>query len=201
MKQPALVGIIAAGALVIAAGATFAGIEIGTRRAEMPTAAASGTPTQASPSQAVATTPPPTLSPVSIAATVTTSCVTGIFDDQTGSFFPLSEFAGSSPDPIPVADEVEQGYQVTITDTSSSATAEVTGYAVVFYESGTEIDSDQEQVSTTFITPGQALTFNSHPWGGYYQGNTPAVGPYSGGQMGAIDPFATCSVVQTYTGQ
>jgi hypothetical protein len=201
MNRAALVGIVAAGALVIAVGAAFAGIEIGNRQTRAPAAAASSAPVQAAPSQAAATTPPPTPSPVSTSATVTTSCVTGIIDEQTGTFFPLPEFAGSSPDPIPVADEVEQGYQVEITDTSSSATAEVTGYAVVLYEAGTEIDSDQEQVNATFITPNQELTFTADPWGGYYQGNNPAVGPYSTGETGAIDPFATCTVVQTYTGQ
>jgi hypothetical protein len=63
--------------------------------------------------------------------------------------------SGSYYPPVP-------GYQLTITD-SSGATADVNGFAVVFYDSsGNELGSDRENVTETFITNRQSLTWTEY---------------------------------------
>ncbi len=63
--------------------------------------------------------------------------------------------AGTYYPPVP-------GYQLTITDTSG-ATADVNGFAVAFYDSnGQELGSDRENVTETFITTEQSLTWTEY---------------------------------------
>jgi hypothetical protein len=82
-------------------------------------------------------------------------------------------------------------YQLTLTNDSGS-TADVTGFAVVFYDaSGAEAASDQ-QAGTGFITPGQSLTWTEL-----------ASQTIDGDGDGGSDPnipasAATCQLVQWY---
>ena len=108
------------------------------------------TPT-ASATQAVAALP----SPVSSQATVNGQCRVGIYDTVTQSFNPLSinTSAGNM-----FFDAVGEAYQMTLTNTGSSA-AEIAGFSAVFYDSeGNETGSDnQEFDGPTFLEPGQSL--------------------------------------------
>lgn len=103
---------------------------------------------------------PPAPGPVSTTATVTSSCHMGYIPTAQGAVFqqgtPQGQtIAGTYYPPIP-------GYQLTITGTSS-ATADVNGFAVVFYDSnGQELGSDRENVTETFITTGQSLTWTEY---------------------------------------
>ncbi len=89
----------------------------------------------------------------------TTNAATGLF--QSGDV--PSSIANSS------AGDGTLAYQLTLTN-DSAYTAEVTGFAVAFYDSaGTEMGSDQEQASG-FITQGQSLEWTvieNHTLRGY----------------------------------
>jgi hypothetical protein len=98
--------------------------------------------------------------PVSTLATVASRCVMGYIPTGQGAVFlqgtPRGQtISGAYFPPIP-------GYQLTITD-SSSPTADVNGFAVAFYDSdGNELGSDRENVTETFITSGQSLTWTEY---------------------------------------
>jgi hypothetical protein len=128
-------------------------------------------------------------SPVSTQATVTSKCAAGIDDLSIGMFYSMASILqGSGPGS---GDEIAEAYQLTLTDSSSSATAEVTGFAVVFYSQGQELTSDTENLaSPTFITPGQSLTWTEYPGS--------SVGPFAAGVTGAVDSAATCQLIQWY---
>jgi hypothetical protein len=136
-------------------------------------------------------------SPVSTQATVTGKCAAGVDDLSTGMFYSMaSMLQGSGPGS---EDEIAEAYQLTLTDNSSSATAEVTGFAVVFYSQGQELTSDAQQLpSPTFITPGQSLTWTEYPWGTSTSGQGASVGPFAAGVAGAVDSAATCQLLQWY---
>jgi len=128
-------------------------------------------------------------------ATVTGSCVTGILDETTSVFWPLS----STSDAIGSDDYIAEAYQLTLTDTGA-APAAVTGFAVAFYTDSSgqeqETTSDDESLDApAFITAGQSQTWTETPWNGY-SANEASVGPYAAGVAGAIDPTATCDLVQ-----
>jgi hypothetical protein len=95
--------------------------------------------------------------------------------------------AGGPPDPI-------LAYQLTLTN-DSGATADVTGFAVVFYDStGAEAGSDQESASG-FIVPGQSLAWTvieDHTIHGYGDDSN-----QEWMQTGGIPPgAATCQLVR-----
>ena len=117
--------------------------------------------------------------PVSTQATVTGKCAAGIDDLGTGMFYSMASILqGSGPGS---GDEIAEAYQLTLTDNSTSATAEVTGFAVVFYSQGQELTSDTQNLSSpTFITPGQSLTWTEYPWGTSTSGQGASVGPFAG---------------------
>src|SRR5262245_40037537 len=99
-------------------------------------------------------------------------------------------------------DQAADDYQVTLTNNGNS-TADVIGMAIVLYGTGgNELASDQESTGSTFITPGQSLTFTEHPWDSYsLQTGSPVVGPYAVGQVKAVDAGSTCQLLQWYTCQ
>jgi len=136
-------------------------------------------------------------SPVSTQATVTGKCAAGIDDLNTGIFYSMASILqGSGPGS---GDEIAEAYQLTLTDNSSSVTAEVTGFAVVFYSQGQELTSDtQNFASPTFITSGQSLTWTEYPWGTSTSGQGASVGPFAAGVAGAVDSAATCQLLQWY---
>jgi hypothetical protein len=136
-------------------------------------------------------------SPVSTQATVTGKCAAGIDDLGTGMFYSMASILqGSGPGS---GDEIAEAYQLTLTDNSTSATAEVTGFAVVFYSQGQELTSDTQNLSSpTFITPGQSLTWTEYPWGTSTSGQGASVGPFAAGVEGAVDSAATCQFLQWY---
>lgn len=147
--------------------------------------------------------PPGQPSPVSGQAQLTSSCTTGLYDESSSTFYTMADIkAGGMTQATANGDTAADGYQVTLTNNGNS-TADVTGLAVVLYgEGGNELTSDQESTGSTFITPGQSLTFTEHPWDSYtLQNGSPAVGPYAVGQEGAVDAGATCQLVQWYAGQ
>ena len=86
-------------------------------------------------------------------------------------------------------------YQLTLTN-DSPVTADVSGFAVVFYSGSTEAGSDQAQASG-FITPGQSLAWTvieDHTVRGY--GDDPN---QQLAQTGGIPASAdTCQLVQWY---
>ena len=115
------------------------------------------TPT-ASATQAVAALP----SPVSSQATVNGQCRVGIYDTVTQSFNPLSinTSAGNM-----FFDAVGEAYQMTLTNTGSSA-AEIAGVSAVFYDSeGNEQDRITRNRRTDVSEPGESLTWTEDPWG------------------------------------
>jgi hypothetical protein len=63
------------------------------------------------------------------------------------------------------------------------------------------ITSDQEGVTTSFITPGQSLTFTLHPWDTYNAQSGTPTGPFLVAPSGAVDQGDTFSLMQWYTGQ
>jgi hypothetical protein len=92
---------------------------------------------------------------------------------------------GSYYPPIP-------GYQLTITD-SSAATADIDGFAVVFYDSsGTELGSDKEDVTEQFITAGQSLTWTE------YSPTDTAGNTHDFGRATISSGAATCQLVTWY---
>jgi hypothetical protein len=95
--------------------------------------------------------------------------------------------------------EIAEAYQLTLTDSSSSVTAEVAGFAAVFYSGGQELTSDSQSFTApSFITPGQSLTWTEYPWGNSTAGQGASVGPFAAGQGGAVDTAATCQLDQWY---
>ncbi len=87
-------------------------------------------------------------------------------------------------------------YQLTLTNDSAS-TADVTGFAVVFYNSaGTEYGSDQEQASG-FITLGQSLSWTvieDHTLRGYGDDPNEQLSQTANIPLGAT----TCQLVEWY---
>ncbi len=66
------------------------------------------------------------------------------------------------------------GYQLGLTNNSAN-TADIAGFAVVFYSAGAELGSDQESVTETFLTTGQSLTWAEYS-GTDTQGNGSSLG-------------------------
>ena len=141
--------------------------------------------------------PAPNAAPVG-QAQLSSSCTPGTYDTDTGTFYPLSQTWPSSV--TANEDIMAEGYQITLTN-HSQATADIDGFAVVFYDHyGTEITSDQESFGDTFLPPGQSLTWTEHPFQDFNPQGTPA-GPFILAPSGAVDAGDTCSLVQWYTGQ
>ncbi len=187
----------AAVALAIAAGT---GAALAGNPSRQPTAGptiASTATTKATKTAASTTAPAPTTRPASqsssSAAQVTGRCVTGMLDLDDNEFISMSNIAAGGLLPSAAAD-IAEAYQLTLTDSRSSGTAEVAGYAVAFYSDGQELTSDSESLNEpVFITPGQSLNWTEHPWGTYAPGEA-SVGPFAAGT--AVDPGATCELIQ-----
>jgi hypothetical protein len=155
-------------------------------------ATGAGTPAPGGP----ATPAPP--SPVDTSATISGNCVMGYESPTIGSNgYPQSDYSNFQAGP-PKGSTIDGNYwapaiayQLTLTNDSGS-TADVTGFAVVFYDaSGAEAGSDQ-QAGTGFITPGQSLTWTEL-----------ASLAVDGSGDGGSDPnipasAATCQLVQWY---
>ena len=137
---------------------------------------------------------PPAARPVSTQAAVSGKCAPGLYDQSTGIFYSMSpgEMSGMSS-----GDTVDEAYQMTLTNTGSTA-AEITGFSAAFYDgSGSETTSDtQTLLSPTFLEPNQSLTWTEEPWGGYMLGQGAATGPFTAGSTGAVDSAATCRLAQ-----
>jgi hypothetical protein len=104
--------------------------------------------------------------------------VTGFYDTSSGAFKSFSSGA-----PYLTAASVTGGYELTLTN-SSSVTAEVGGFAVVFYDGGSELGSDTQNGFDSFITQGQSLTW------------TEQTSAMNVGDAGAVDTVATCQLVK-----
>ena len=84
------------------------------------------------------------------------------------------------------------GYQLTVTNNSAN-TADINGFAVVFYDStGSELGSDREDVTETFLTTGQSLTWTEYS-ATDTQGNASNLG-HANIPAGS----ATCQIVEWY---
>ena len=174
---------------VLGAGALLAaGLVAGCSAAGQPSAAQLATPAPRSLAAHTALAP----SPVSTQATVRGLCMPGLDDETTDTFEVLTGGINSSP-----GDTLAEAYQMTLTNTGSTA-AEVNGFSAVFYDSsGDETTSDtQSFVNPTFLEPGQSLTWREAPWGTYTSGGGSAAGPYTAGTDGGVDSEATCQLVQ-----
>lgn len=143
----------------------------------------------------------PAPAPVSTAANLRSTCVVGW--DPYGSngfdpnnFTPLSGSPNPNPyhgaNPPPPGVSVALGYQLTLTN-GGQTTADIDGFAVVLYDgNGTELGSDKEDVSETFLTPGQALTWTE--LASQSTDGTESTGEYANVQEGAF----TCQLVAWY---
>jgi hypothetical protein len=195
MRGLAAIGGLAISVAVLAACSTRTIIVQATPKA--PTKGISASPPVIPP-----TTQPPVPSPVSTSAQLESQCVTGLYDETVGQFWPMSEITSPAFRSQVIAndDEVEDAYQVMLTN-NSQVTADVDGFSVVLYGSGgDELTSDQESFGDSFITPGQSLNYTEHPFQGYYpQQGDPAEGPYAVGDVGAVDEGATCSLLNWYS--
>lgn len=149
---------------------------------------------EASPAAPTAAAP----SPVSTTASASGTCVMGyemIGGGRASGYFQT----GQAPPAAPGGNGFDTGldpalaYQLTLTN-DSQATAEVTAFAVVFYNSaGAEDGSDQPELSqTAFIVPGQSLTWTE-------LADQTVNGYGSGGNDANIPSDATsCALVQWY---
>jgi hypothetical protein len=142
---------------------------------------------------------PPPPSPAATSARLAGNCVMGYENntpDQWGGVTnQYSGFTAGAPQGATIGGNhyaPALAYQLTLTDGSSS-TAEVDGFAVVFYDSsGTEAGSDQQQAQPSFIVPGQSLTWTE-------LANTATDGSGDGGSDGNIPAnAAACDLVQWY---
>jgi hypothetical protein len=115
-------------------------------------------PATATPAAAV---PPAAPGPVSTAATLGGHCTMGWMPTGQGAVFESGQPNGpqviSGTDYYPVI-----GYQLTLTN-NGSATADIDGWVVAFYDnSGTELGSDEENISDEFLTSGQSFTWTEY---------------------------------------
>ncbi len=151
-----------------------------TRVETVPVSAASRPAASTTAVASASTAPAP--APVSSTARLSGHCVTGFvtLDPETNQPTDFSEFPGSTA--YPSGTEVQGGYQLTLTDTSS-VTAEVGSFSVVFYSHGAEIGSDSAGPFNEFITQGQSLTW------------TEATNVMNVGSEGAVNTAATCALV------
>ncbi len=139
-------------------------------------------------------------SPVSTAANLSSNCVVGwaspILQDGYANGGTYGNFTlGHGPRHINIQGssfETALGYQLTLTNISAN-TAEVTGFAVVFYDRyGTELGSDQQATVSNFITPGQSLTWTEIA-------NGTQISHYgTAGNANVPVGAATCDLVQWY---
>jgi hypothetical protein len=110
-----------------------------------------------------ATVPPPALAstapaPVSTTASLAGTCTMGWeWMEYSASAASSASFTPGPPSTGTGTGDAVMAYQVTLTNNSAS-TADVGGFAVVFYDAGTEDGSDQEPASS-FLVPGQSLTW------------------------------------------
>lgn len=132
-------------------------------------------------SRAPSTTPSssaPPAAPVSTTARLTGHCVTGLYYTSSGVF---KSFASGAP--YLTGSSVTAGYQLTLKNVST-VTAEIGGFAVVFYDGSSELGSDTEGGFDSFITQGQSLTW------------TEQTAALNTGSTGAVDAAATCQLVK-----
>jgi hypothetical protein len=132
--------------------------------------------------------------PVSTTAALSGQCTIG-YEWDTGDSATGAFIAGILPSGTGSSDPVI-AYQVTLTSTSE-ATADVSGFAVAFYDSaGAEAGSDQE-TATGLITAGQSLSWTvieNHSVNGW--GDDPA---QQFTQTSAMPPgTASCQFIQWY---
>jgi hypothetical protein len=164
--------------------------------AAAPTTTTTAMPT--APATIAASAPSPAApSPVSTLATLSSKCVAGIYDETASQFYSMADLDHGAT--TGSGDAIAEAYQLTLTDSSPSVTAEVTGFAAVFYSGGQELTSDSQSLTApSFITPGQSLTWTEYPWGNSTAGQGASIGPFAAGHTGAVDTAATCQLVQWY---
>jgi hypothetical protein len=191
-RRAASIAMAAAASLLLVVGGVAAGLDAsgafsrGTAQAHSSLIAGTR---PVSPTRPPASASPPTPSPVAMAASLAGNCTTGVEDQATGVFYP-ARTVGRPGNLIPSGDTVVGAYQVTLTN-HSTATAEITGFAVVFHDySGTETGSDSQHGFDRFIPTGQSLTWTEAPWGSVVNA------PFAAGQTGAIDSESTCRLVR-----
>ena len=114
---------------------------------------------------------------------LSSTCTAGWAWDSAAGGYNFAPFPG--PTSFPSGVQFSGGYQIKLTNTSN-VTAEVGGFSVVFYDAGTELGSDSEDVSEEFITPGQSLTW------------TEETSLMNAGIEGAVGTSDTCALVQWY---
>jgi hypothetical protein len=145
----------------------------------------------------------------STTATLSGTCTLGyewtpnVTNAADGVFHPAVFGGAGSADRMPPGNssgDPALAYQVTLTNNSAS-TADVTGFAVVFYTAAGQVEagSDKEQVSDTFITPGHTLSWaviEGHTVHGY--GDDPNEALLQTGNIPAV--VTSCQFLQWYAG-
>jgi hypothetical protein len=134
-------------------------------------------------------------SPGAAAASISGKCVAGVLNVTLHRFTSMASLrmgAGGGS----ATDLLAEAYQLTLTNTSTSATAAVTGFAVVFRNyAGHQTRSNDQTFGPAVITPGKSRTWTEDPWGTYAAGAA-SVGPFAAGGTGAVDSGATCLLLR-----
>ena len=96
--------------------------------------------------------------PASPTASLTGDCELGYLPSGQGAMFIPGAPQGQTIDGTywpPIL-----AYELTLTASGDSSTADVNDFAIAFYDSaGNELGSDSQDVAETFLTPGQSLTW------------------------------------------
>lgn len=170
------------GALVVAALVALSGCGSNTS----PVARVPATP----PASSALVTSPPAPSPVSATANLTGRCVMGSMPGGQGAVFVPGAPENQTLDGTYYA--ATQGYELTLTKASTN-TADIDGFVAVFYDSSkAELGSDQQNVTETLLTTGQALT-----WTEYAATDTAGDGGSLGDAAIPADA-ASCALVEWY---
>jgi hypothetical protein len=89
------------------------------------------------------------------------------------------------------------GYEVTFTN-NTAVTADIAGWVVAFYDSsGTELGSDQETATPSFLTTGQSFSWTEYALTDT-QGNPQSIG--SDQNIPSDGSASTCQVIQWTNG-
>lgn len=150
----------------------------------------------AAPATPAAAASPSAPGPVSTAATLSGKCTMGSVPSGQGAVFtsgaPGAPQVISGTDYYPVV-----GYQLTLTN-NGSATADIDGWVAAFYDSsGTELGSDEQNISDQFLTSGQSFT-----WTEYAPDDTAGNSQNFGDDQNipADGSAASCQIIQWLTG-
>ncbi len=149
----------------------------------------------------VTASPAPTATPAAVvpvpvvSGVITATCVTGIYDKTQNEFNAISGLAAGSD--IAPGDVVAEAYQLNLANTSPAVAARVAGFQVAFYAGGRQLGSRTTELGRPVdIEAGKSESWTEYPWATSSSGHGPSIGPFADGKDGAVNPAATCRLVQ-----